>query len=114
MRRVRATIVAVENNEYCILRGCVCSLRYPASNAHAPYCHLWSAGLYSIFPHYLINDTIFRGKKKLLNIMCGLIFSSSFFYEVLFILRRTERDMIKMCIYIFIKYPLFLSGFNET
>jgi hypothetical protein len=23
----------------------VCSLRYPACNAHAPYCHLWSAPL---------------------------------------------------------------------
>jgi len=33
---------------------CGCSLRYPACNAHAPYCHLWSARLYSIFPHCLI------------------------------------------------------------
>jgi len=36
-------------NHYCsgmsntcyILWVCVCSLRYPACNAHAPYCHLW-------------------------------------------------------------------------
>jgi len=38
--------------------GCICSLSYPACNAHAPYCHLWPAPLYSIFPHYLTNGTI--------------------------------------------------------
>jgi len=32
----------------------VCSLRCPAFNAHAPYCHVWPARLYSTFPHYLI------------------------------------------------------------
>jgi len=42
---------------------CVCSLRYPACNAHASYCHLWPARLYSISPHYLINGTIFEKKK---------------------------------------------------
>ena len=42
---------------------CVCSLRCPACNAHAPYCHLWPARLH-IFPHYLINGTIFRRKKS--------------------------------------------------
>ena len=25
------------------------SLRHPACNAHAPYCHLWPAELYNIF-----------------------------------------------------------------
>jgi vacuolar-type H+-ATPase subunit I/STV1 len=37
----------------------VCSLRYPACNAHAPHCHLWPAPQYNIFPHYLINSMIF-------------------------------------------------------
>jgi len=23
---------------------------YPACNAHAPYCHLWSAPFYNVFP----------------------------------------------------------------
>jgi hypothetical protein len=41
---------------------CVCSLRYPARNAHAPYCHLWPPPLHNIFPHYLINRTIFENK----------------------------------------------------
>jgi hypothetical protein len=34
------------------------------------------APLYSIFPHYLINDTI--SKKKLLNAKCISIFSTTF------------------------------------
>ena len=39
-----------------------------------------------------------------------------FFYklsETIFILRRTERDMIKYVIWSSCKVPLFLSGFNE-
>jgi len=43
---------------------CVCSPRYPACNAHAPYCHLCPVQLYHIFPHYLINAKL--KKKKLL------------------------------------------------
>ena len=46
-----------------IFCACVCSLRYPACNAHASYCHLWSVWLCHFFPHYVINWTIF-GKKK--------------------------------------------------
>jgi len=37
---------------------CLCSLKYPACNAHVPCCHMWPARLYNIFPHYLINGTI--------------------------------------------------------
>jgi hypothetical protein len=41
---------------------CVCiSLSYPACNAHEPYCHLWPNPLWNIFPHYLINGTVFGG-----------------------------------------------------
>jgi len=40
----------------------VCSLRYPACNAHGPYCHLWPARFHNILPHYLKKGTIFGGK----------------------------------------------------
>ena len=64
LRRFRASIVAVEKQWVLYTAWvCVCSLRYPACNAHAPYCHLWPAPLYNIFPHYLINGTIFEKKK---------------------------------------------------
>ena len=61
-----ATIVAVEK-QWVVhdLSVCICSLRYPAWNAHAPYYHLWPAPLYNIFPHFLINGTIFE--KEILN-----------------------------------------------
>jgi hypothetical protein len=45
---IRAIIVAVEKQKYHIL--IVCRLRYPECNV--PYCHLWYARLYNIFPHY--------------------------------------------------------------
>ena len=65
------------------LSVCICSLRYPACNAHAPCCHLWPALLYNIFPHYLINGTIFEKKKKrLLNIKCVFIFSTTFVWNI--------------------------------
>jgi hypothetical protein len=38
--------------------GCICSRNYPACDALAPYCHLWPAPLYIIFPRYLTNGTI--------------------------------------------------------
>ena len=60
--RVRATIVAVERQWVLHnLSVCICSLRHPASNAHAPYCHLWLAPLHNFFPHYKWYD--FRKKK---------------------------------------------------
>ena len=40
---------------------CICSLRYPACNAHAPYCHLLPVRLYKILPHYLTNGWFSQG-----------------------------------------------------
>jgi hypothetical protein len=89
LRRVRTTTVAVEKHVFWM---CVCSLRYTACNAHAPYCHLWPARFNNFFPHYLINGTIFE--KKLLNTKSVFWFSVQLLSETFLILRRTERDMI--------------------
>ena len=80
---------------YYIFWECVCSLSYPACNAHAPYYYLWPARLHNSFPQYLINK-IFE-KKKLLSIKCVFIFFLLFFKTFLTV-RRIEWDMIKMCI----------------
>jgi hypothetical protein len=77
--------------------------RYPASNAHAPYCHLWPAPLYNIFPRYLINDTIFE-KRYWTKICVSLLLLSHTF----FILRITERDMIKNVYWFSCKEPILL------
>jgi len=87
LRRVRATNLAVEKVEVC-----VCSLRYPAYNAHAPFWYLWPTRLYRIFPLYLINGAIFG--KRLLNKKCVFWFSVQLMSETFLILRTTERDMI--------------------
>jgi hypothetical protein len=56
------------------------------------YCHLWPVRLYHIFPHYLINGTIFG--KKLLNIKCVFWFSVQLLSETFLILRRIQQDII--------------------
>jgi hypothetical protein len=110
LRHVRATIFAVEKQRVLyILSVCICSFRYPACNAHAPYCHLSPARLYNIFPHYLINRTIFL-KKKLLDTKCELWFSLRLSSETFLILRRTEWEIIKNVYW----YHLFLFDFNDT
>jgi hypothetical protein len=45
--------------------------------------------------------------------MCIEIFFTNL-YETFIILKRIERDMIKNVIGLHVKYPLFLSDFNET
>jgi len=100
LRRVHATSGAVEKREVLHnSRVCFCSLSYPACNAHAPYCHLGPAPLYSIFPHYLINSTIFE--KKLLNTKCVILCSLQLLSETFLILRRNKRAMIKKCVLVF-------------
>jgi len=49
LRRVRATIVAVESITCYTTWVCICSPRYPAYNAHAPYCHLHPVWVHYIF-----------------------------------------------------------------
>ena len=64
MRSICVTTVVVREH----VCGCVhtCSLAYPACDAHAPYCHLLCLWHHHIFPHYLINGTVFE--KTLSNI----------------------------------------------
>ena len=97
-----------ENSEYYLLWVCVCSFSYPACKAH---CGLPRSTVF--FPHYLINCTIFE-KKALMNIKCVFWFSLKILSETFLKLRSTEQDKIKMCIGLHVKYPLFLSDFNEN
>ena len=78
-----------KSNKYYILWVCVCSLRYRACIAHAPYCHLWPIRLYSILPRYLINSSIFE-KKKLFVVKYVLKFSVQLSCETFLFLRRTD------------------------
>jgi hypothetical protein len=82
-----------KSNNYYIFWVCVCSLSYPACNAHAPHSHLWPVCLYNILPRYLLHSTIFG--KKLLNMKCVFWFSLQLLSIIFLILRRNERDIIK-------------------
>jgi hypothetical protein len=101
-----------KNNRYCIFWECVCSLRYSAYNAYAPYCLLWSIQLYIIFPYYIIKVEVSREKcywtKKV------FWFSLETLSETFLTVRRIGRDLIKMFIGLYVKYPLLLWDFNET
>ena len=107
------TLLQWKSNKYYILWMCVCSLRYPACNAHVPYDIVIRGlpGCTIFFSRYLINGTIV-GEKKLMNIKTVFWFYLQHSSETFLILRGTERHMIKMYIGLHVKYPLFLSDFN--
>ena len=89
---------------------CVCSLSYPACNAHAPCCYLWPLRLYHIFPHYLINSTIL-GRK--IYWICNVCFDFIYNFCLKYLLIK-EKFSEKIYIGLQVKCPLFLSEFNET
>jgi hypothetical protein len=79
-----------------------CSLWYPACNAHAPYCHLWTARLYNIFSYYLINGTIFENVVD--HKACVVIFNTTFFKHFPFWEELSEMRS-KMCIFVYMQIP---------
>ena len=85
---------------------CICSLRYTACNAHAPYCHLLPTQLYNIFPHYLINNTIFEKKKIIERKICVLIFCTTCVWKI----SHSKKSWAR---YYYLKYPSVLY-LNET
>jgi hypothetical protein len=112
LRRVGVNTVAVKSNKHYIFWVCVFRLRYPACNARAPYCHLWSVWIYNIFPHHLIKGMI---KIRLLNTKClrwlflQLCMKHFSFWE--------EFSEIWSEVYVYwssYEVPLYLSDFNEN
>jgi hypothetical protein len=65
---------------------------------------------FSTLSHNIHN---FLKTKAIKNNMCFFIFSKTL-SKTFFILRRNERDMIKIYCCLHVEYPLFLSDFNET
>ena len=89
---------------------CICSLRYPAYNARAPY-HLWPARLYS-FSHYLVKTWFL--KKNLLNTKLCLAFLYYYCLKHFSFQKQLSEIWSKMFIDLHVKCPLFWSDFNET
>jgi hypothetical protein len=80
-----------KSKKYYIFRLCICSLRYPACKAYAPYCHMWPASSKKKI------STLSKKRQdvlKKMNIKCVFRFSLHLFPETFPIVRRIERDMI--------------------
>jgi len=71
---------------------------------------MWPASTLQYFSSLSHKRHDFR-RKKLLNIKCVSLFALQPLSETVLILKITERDMIKN---VYVKYPLFLSDFNEA
>ena len=106
-RRVLATVVAVE--KWWVLHNlsvCICGLRHPACNAHAPYYHLWPTPLNNIFPHFLINGRIFEKKRVTENKMWVLILFTTFIWNISHSKKKWAR-YDKQCILVFTQSTLY-------
>jgi hypothetical protein len=94
-RRVRVPIVVVEKQRVLHnLSVCICSLRYPACNARAPYCPsvaYLAVPRFSTFSHKCHD---FRGE-KLLKIKRVFRFALQLLSEMYLVVRRIQVVMIK-------------------
>ena len=131
LRRVSATTVAVEKQ--WVLHNvsvCICSLRYPTSNAHAPYCHLPPAPplQYFVTLSRKWNDFL---KTVTEHKMCVLIFSTNFVRNISHSNKNWARfdkkfvsvftwsalfygQVLMMCNGLHVKCSLLWPGFNES
>jgi hypothetical protein len=88
---------------------CICTLRYAACKAHAPYCHLWTVHLFSILAHYLIN-----GEKKVVTEQktCVSIFSTTFVWKISHSENWAKYD--QKCILVFVWCTVILARLQRT
>jgi hypothetical protein len=95
-------------NRYHIIWVCICSLKYPACNEFAPLCPV-SCPTLQYFSTYFHKRKIFE--KSFEHKMFILIFFINYVWGI-FYYKKTELDMIKMCIGLQEKYLLLLSDFS--
>jgi hypothetical protein len=70
-----------KSDKYYIFSVCVCSLRFPACNVQATYFHLWPVQFHNCFStlSHKWHDIF---EKKVLNIKCVLIFSTTLAWNI--------------------------------
>ena len=93
LKRVRVTIVIVENQD-ALNTPNVCSVSYPACNAHA-HIVICGSSSFKISFHITSWTTQISFKKMFLSTKCVFWFSPQLLSETFLILRRAEWDMIK-------------------
>jgi hypothetical protein len=92
---------------------CVCGLNYPACHTHSPYCYLWPAWLYNIFPHYFINGKIFEIKKLIIKCMFWFaqqLLSDTFPHSKRKLVWYDKKNVYLSCI----KCPFILDIFSKN
>jgi hypothetical protein len=112
IRRRQSVNEAVNINMSVCLYSCCSYLAFrPHYFMRSIICHVWPVWLYCIFPHCLINCTIFWKKK---NIEHKIVFW--FYLQLLsetFLILRTEWDIIINVVRNWSKLPVILADFNE-
>ena len=88
-----ASIWRVKHRGWPIVCLRACSLDYPTHKA-LPYWHLRHLSLHHNFRHYLMNDMIFEGKERLLNINCVFWFCLQLLFETFLVLKKIKRNVV--------------------
>jgi len=99
-----------KSRKYYICWVCVCSLTYPACNAHASYCRLWPDRHYIFFSHYLIHGSIFE---KLLDIKYVFWFYLQLAPEI-FLITSEIKEIWSEIFWSSCTVTVILLDFNET
>ena len=97
-----------KGHKYCIFWECICSRMQCA----VFYCCLWPARLYNIFSTLSHKRHDFR--KKILNYETCFDFLYTFCLKHFSFWEELREVWSKIFIGLHVKYPLFLSDFNET
>ena len=110
MGRLHVTIVVVQKQKVShILRVCICSLRYSACNAYAPFClFFFSCPALQCLSKLSHKRHDFRKEKFIEHKMCILILICRILSDTFLILRRNERNMIKNVDWSSCKLPVIL------
>jgi hypothetical protein len=91
-----------------------CSFDYPVCNAHASYCDICGPSGSTTLLDIISQTAQFSEKKKLLSTKCVFQFSLQLLSTTFLILRIVYRDTVMNVKSLHVKYPLYLSDFNET
>ena len=95
----------------CLYRALVIQHTKRIFSAHHYIVICGLSGCTIVFPHYVINGSIFE--KKIFNHKMSVLIFVTTFSETFLILRRIQRDIIINGIGFHVKYSLFLSRFNQ-
>ena len=108
LRGFCANVVAVEN----VFWVCACRLSYPACNAHAPCCCLWSARLCTVYSQYLKNGRIFEKRNCWI---CNIFLFSLQILSDIFLTVGTVQPAVTTTVYRSVcTVPVLLAGFGGT